>query len=69
MIILLVLSQRCNLVADTHQLPQASSMLTKACQFIPPTAMDNSMTHVARGWRQFLDDEGIDAIDWPIEHL
>ena len=26
---------------------------------------DNAQPHVARVCRQFLDDEGIDAIDWP----
>eukprot|EP00064_Thunnus_orientalis_P024358 superscaffoldBa00010320_g24647 len=26
---------------------------------------DNARPHVARACRQFLDDEGIDAIDWP----
>ena len=26
---------------------------------------DNARPHVARVCRQFLDDEGIDAIDWP----
>ncbi|KAJ8345374.1 hypothetical protein SKAU_G00295670 [Synaphobranchus kaupii] len=38
---------------------------------------DNARPHVARVCRQFLDDEGIDAIDWPsrspelnpIEHI
>lgn len=26
---------------------------------------DNAQPHVAKVWRQFLDNKGIDAIDWP----